>query len=69
MTNKEKILRVAENLRPENCDYLAVIGESMLVAQENTERLAFAQGNPPETLRVEKSAEDKRVMREVKCNE
>ena len=28
-----------------------------------------AQGNPPENVRVEKSVEDKRVMREVKCNE
>ena len=28
-----------------------------------------AQRNSPETLRVEKSAEDKRDMREVKCNE
>ena len=31
--------------------------------------MTFAQGNPPENVRVEKSAEDKRVMREVKCNE
>lgn len=31
--------------------------------------MTFAQGNPPENVRVEKSVEDKRVMREVKCNE
>ena len=50
----ERLYKLCEELSDQNIQNLTIVVESMVVAQ----------GNPPETLRVEKSVEDKREGRE-----